>query len=77
MFEYLQKRFGLDKLVFERLSNNEDYQELLRDYETIFKQSQEFDKDTEQYSYYRGLLFELEEEIVDLLISVEENNSEL
>ena len=73
MFEYLKERFGLDEQLFERLSNNEDHKELLKDYETIYKQSQEFDKDTEQYSYYRGLLFELEEEIVDLILSVGEN----
>ena len=74
MFEYLKERFGLDEQLFERLSNNEDYQELFRDYETIYKQSLEFGIDTEQYSYYRGLLFELEEEIVDVLMSQEENN---
>ena len=73
MFEYLKERFGLDEQLFERLSNNEDHKELLRDYETIYKQSQEFAHDTEQHSYYRGLLFELEEEIVDLILTVGEN----
>ena len=74
MFEHLKERFGLDEQLFSSLAKTVEFDELFRDYELLYDQSLEYTKGSEQYAYYQGLLFELEEEIVDVLMSQEENN---
>ena len=74
MFEHLKERFGLDEQLVNRLTKTEECDELFRDYELLYEQSKQYIKGSEQYAYYQGLLFELEEEIVDIIMSQEENN---
>lgn len=75
MFDHLKERFDLEDSLVHWLTQNEEFGELFKDYELLYEQSINYPRKSEQYNYYQDLLFELEEEIIDLLINHHEGHN--